>query len=445
MKATPRHRPIHFLTITSLLAVGAATALPARSEPSQLAEVEGEAPPAEPVVSGAAETAGPAGGDAVAEPMVEPAGGADASQVEPDVAPVDAAAASAPTAVPADANAPGAGQPATAAAPAAPAPAAPAASATDANKGTPAIADGSRITLRDGEFSIQPPPGWEVYTDHPSLTLLMQVPFKPDMKYQRTIQVASFAGPRFVDEVTAKEYEDVIVRKFSAASGGMVDYKVRNHLNTNLADGREALLFYTEFGLDGVNLMQAHILVSGKQRHYLLSFTDVAEHFESDAATRFLTEAWDSMTSVQLGGPSPARFESMAVILVGAGTFALLLIVAFAFRQWHAARAYRDFADDRDLGDGDLASEPPRSLATSDYSTTGLGRDDLKPSRHSQAEFRLKEAEAESHHGSQAPGSALPSRFSDHIGSRSAKRPSKAVTDHSSAARSLGHDDDDLA
>ena len=85
------------------------------------------------------------------------------------------------------------------------------------------VAKGERVPVKDGDFSIKPPTGWEVYTHHPSLTLLMQVPFQQGIKYQRTIQVASFSDPRFIDEVTAKEYEDVIVRKFSVASASLVD------------------------------------------------------------------------------------------------------------------------------------------------------------------------------------------------------------------------------
>ena len=110
------------------------------------------------------------------------------------------------------------------------------------------IADGTkRIPLKGGDFSITPPAKWEVYTHHPSLTLLMQVPYKAGIKYQRTIQVASFGGSRFIDEVTAKEYEEVIVRKFSVASASLEDFRVRNHMVIEMADGRQGLLFYTEF------------------------------------------------------------------------------------------------------------------------------------------------------------------------------------------------------
>lgn len=211
------------------------------------------------------------------------------------------------------------------------------------------IAEGAkRVNVREGDFSLQPPVGWEVYVNLPSLSLLMQVPHKQGEKYQRTIQVASFAGPRYMDEVTAKEYEDVIVRKFSVASSSIEDYRIRNHLPIEMSDGRQGLLFYTEFKIDDVALMQAHILVSSQTRHYLLTFSDVAEHFENEAASQFLTEAWDSMISVQLSSKTPARFESAAYIGIVAGAALLLGLLVFGFRQWRSGREYRDFANGKE-------------------------------------------------------------------------------------------------
>jgi len=224
------------------------------------------------------------------------------------------------------------------------------------------ISDGSRISLRKGDFTIKPPLGWEVYTHHPQLTLLMQVPYKPGMKYQRTIQVASFAGPRYIDEVTAKEYEQLIVRKFSVASASIQNYHVRNHMAIELADGRPGLLFYSEFVLDGVSLMQAHILVSDKHRHYLMTFTDVAEHFENNDAGQFLTEAWDSMISVELATATPSRFGAAIVIMIGVGVLLLLLLVGWGVSRWRANRSYRDYVDDAGQ-ESDATSEAPKSFA----------------------------------------------------------------------------------
>jgi hypothetical protein len=239
---------------------------------------------------------------------------------------------------------------------------------------------GKRVEIREGDFSLQPPVGWEVYVNLPSLSLLMQVPHTPGERYQRTIQVASFSGPRYIDEVTAKEYEDVIVRKFSTASASIVDYRMRNHMTIEMADGRQGLLFYTEFKIDDVPLMQAHILVSSADRHYLMTYSDVAEHFESEAATQFLTEAWDSMISVQLSTKTPARFESAAYIGIAAGVVVLLGLALFGFRQWRSGREYRDFANGKEAFD-DKSGVSSIHSGVSLMDTTGSAVSQIQPSK----------------------------------------------------------------
>jgi hypothetical protein len=209
------------------------------------------------------------------------------------------------------------------------------------------VSDGSRIVVEGRGFSIRPPKGWELHTKHPTLSLLLQIPFKSGQRYRRTIQVASFNGARYMDELTAKEFEGLIVKKFSGASGSIENFRIRNHLNVELADGRPGLLFYTEMVIDGVDLMQAHILVSSPDRHYLMTYTDIREHFEDDAAAgQFLTEAWDAMISVELEGQTPQRFESMKQVGIGAGAMLLLLVVLWGMRQWHARRALAAYTDD---------------------------------------------------------------------------------------------------
>ncbi len=228
------------------------------------------------------------------------------------------------------------------------------------------ISGGERLSVRDGDFSVTPPKGWEVYEHLGDLTLLMQMPHQDGVKYQRTIQVASFSNPRFIDETTAKEYEEVITRKFAATSAAIEGYRIRNHLVIDMADGRQGLLFYSEFNLDNVALMQAHILVSSAGRHYLMTYTDVAEHFESEAANQFLTEAWDSMISVQLGAPTPGRFTEVIYGAAAAVATVLLSTGLILFRRYRAARQYRDYADGD--SDGTLEGSLP---ATRMSSTTG--------------------------------------------------------------------------
>jgi len=235
--------------------------------------------------------------------------------------------------------------------------------AKDAGK-PDSIGDGKVLELKDKEFSITPPTGWEVFSTHPSLSLLMQVPYDKSLKYQRTIQVMARSGLRYMDDVTAREYEQFIVREFSKVSVSIEDYKLRNHVPIQMADGRQGLLFYTEFKLHNVNLMQAHILVSSPKRHYLITFTDVAEHFEKDDSSQFLAEAWDSMTSIKIEGAAPKRFNEMKVGGIAAGVLVVLSLLFWATRTWRAGRRFKELGDGKGLDDVDV-TEPEKFIVNS--------------------------------------------------------------------------------
>lgn len=242
------------------------------------------------------------------------------------------------------------------------------------------ISDGQRITLSDKDITLVPPKGWEVFTTHPSLTLLMQVPHQAGMKYQRTVQIASFSGSKFLDEVTAKEYEQIIVKKFTEVSTSVVDYRIRNHMPIEMADGRQGLLFYSEFQVDGVSLMQAHILVSSTKRHYVMTYTDLAEYFENDDKNQNLTEAWEAMTSIELEGRSPRRFESVFFIAIGATVLVLLGVAGYFVRRIRAGRKFAEYAQGHGLDENEPITREPRSFV-SNISSTASDISELKSMR----------------------------------------------------------------
>lgn len=219
------------------------------------------------------------------------------------------------------------------------------------------IANGEeRVIVKDGDFSMVPPKTWEVFSEMPGLTLLLQVPHSSGQRYQRTIQVASFSGSRFIDDVTAREFEETIVRKFASASASIEDYRVRNHMEVEMADGRTALLFYSEFNFDTVPLMQMHILLSSRERHYLVSYTDLAEHFEKED-NEFLAEAWAAMTSTQLGSRTPLRHEMLIIMGLVAVLIALVAGGALAARSYWSSKRYARYAEGKDLEDVHLTDD----------------------------------------------------------------------------------------
>ena len=91
------------------------------------------------------------------------------------------------------------------------------------------IAKGERIIVEERAFSIVPPKKWEIHKNYPGLSLLMQIPFNRKLSYQRTIKVMTFKSPRYIDDITRREFEKVLVQKYSLASQSIKNYRVRNH------------------------------------------------------------------------------------------------------------------------------------------------------------------------------------------------------------------------
>lgn len=232
-----------------------------------------------------------------------------------------------------------------------------------------------RISVDEKGFSIQAPPGWEVRKDFPNASLLMQVPMSPGTKYQRTIQVMSFSGARFINPVTAKEFEEIIQKRFAAASSSVQDYKVRNHLPIEMQDGRQGMLYYAAFVMEGVPMMQAHILVSSQTRHFLLTFTDLAEHFEESANSPELAEAWTSMTSVALDSPTPRSEDKMIILASIIGGVIVLFFVLILLRNWLARKRLRELTADgveiSDDGDDDVSGSEEAIIVSGEEQISG--------------------------------------------------------------------------
>ena len=207
------------------------------------------------------------------------------------------------------------------------------------------ISDGSRIFVKNKGFSIIPPLGWEIHTDYPNMSLLLQIPYKKGLAYQRTIQVMIFKGSRYIDDITSREFEKILIKKYSGMSQSITKYRVRNNLMTVIDDGREGILYYTEFLLEAKKMMQAHVLVSSDKHSYLLTYTDISAHFEGEKASKYLTKAWKSMISIRLAGDPPVRFQKMFLMGLMVIAILILLVLFYLIRHAKASRTYTEHAD----------------------------------------------------------------------------------------------------
>lgn len=301
----------------------------------------------------------------------------------------------------------------------------------------PVVPTSTRVDATEKGFAITPPEGWEVKRNVGNIELLMQVPKEPGMVYQRTVQVMVFDGAKFIDDATAKEFESTLVRKFSESSTAIEDFRIRNNTNIEMADGRKGLLFYSEFKIDGVPLMQAHILVSSATRHYLTTYTDLAEHFEKEENQAFLTEAWAAMTSIELDSATPGRFDGPLTVVVFLALFSVVA-AAIMFARYRNAKKKYDAIAAADPTTDNLVSASGAQTINSGISLITDGPDDDLNSDSPASDAATSTAQ-----NSQLGGSSniipIPTMTDDFASSHSGKSLNgKALTDDSTPLRRLG-------
>src|SRR5690606_21406875 len=132
--------------------------------------------------------------------------------------------------------------------------------------------------------------------------------------FQRNIQVLTFRDPLPIDEFTATEFEKRIIQNFAQASATIQGYKVRNYLPVKTDDGHSGFVFFAEFSIDSIRMMQAHLLLSSASRHFLITYTDLATAFEGTDTSAY-DQAWRSMKSVGLDSIAPKRLDPPLRIL----------------------------------------------------------------------------------------------------------------------------------
>jgi hypothetical protein len=209
------------------------------------------------------------------------------------------------------------------------------------------ISQGERIVIDGKGFSIKPPVGWILQRDVHRVSLALVAPV-PEGQYPSNINVIRFSGAKIINQETAEKFAEKIIKDFPAASPTIDAYTLRNSQPIDLADGRKALMFYTDFLGSGRKMMQAHVLASSETNHYLITYTDAAENFEPNAEgvqSQVFNLAWESLASLELDSPNPVPSQELTWILSIVGILVIAWFVFSFIRNRRAAAEYRQFAD----------------------------------------------------------------------------------------------------
>ena len=184
---------------------------------------------------------------------------------------------------------------------------------------------------------ITPPQGWEVTEGMAGTSLVMQEPLadkgaaekaaaqtgKDQTTFRRNITVAAIQNPAPIDEQRATELQAELEKRFGQ-SGVIRDYKVTEHKFFNYHGTNDGLVMYSSMVMSDVAVMQMHILVSGSEKQYLLTYTDLATSI-SNPNNPVFEAAWNSMVSIGVKGEAPKRFDQkQAATAAGAGAIVLV-------------------------------------------------------------------------------------------------------------------------
>ncbi len=221
--------------------------------------------------------------------------------------------------------------------------------------------DGNPISNAAFNFKITPPIGWEVTSNTGSLTLVMKEPRveAPDYekpKYQRNITLAIMHKGSPIDEAKALDITKQLADTFGKDSS-LSDFKVTEHKLFNYKGQNDGLVVYSAYRMGDFELAQMHVLVSGKEKQYMMTYTDLADRFQG--ADGAFEKAWNSMVSIEVDGVAPSRFDEVKPYVI-TGSIVGMMFLSLAVFAWRRSKTdYRSVnLDDSD----DFMSAPPLSL-----------------------------------------------------------------------------------
>jgi len=228
------------------------------------------------------------------------------------------------------------------------------------------ISEGGPWTSSEFGVTLTPPTGWQILANYRGKTVVLQpVPKEEKIKdyskpiYNPNITVAVMHEARPIDEMEALNLRKKLAMDFGQAPG-VTDFQILEHRFIDYRLKADAILLYTAFQLNGFPMSQMHIFLSGSKNSALLTYTDLADSFQSNEEA--MTQAWNAMLSTDLEGLAPKRYEDMIYGGAAAGVFLVAACLVLILRRRSAHRMYE--VEEEKLYRDDSGNEEEGSAVT---------------------------------------------------------------------------------
>ena len=227
------------------------------------------------------------------------------------------------------------------------------------------LTDGTAVEIPESGVKIIPAAGWEMIKGRPNISLILQKPLVKELAaadkgslaknnkagtvkitYQPNIVLATMHQALPIDGKTAAEIADEITKRFKDISG-VGNFQIQQEPKIfEYRTGADALIVYSTYTMNDVALGQMHMFFSGKDKSFLMTYTDQADHFMSEGADKNqdYQDAFRTMLSFEVNGKSPMRYREEIQLGIGIAVPVLFLLFVLVWARRHSSSFYRNFS-----------------------------------------------------------------------------------------------------
>jgi hypothetical protein len=202
------------------------------------------------------------------------------------------------------------------------------------------VADGNLVAIDALKVAVAGPKGWTVSFNNgtgPSIVmeeekvLVSRKIKKPVTTYQRNITMSVKHEGSPIDEKRAALLTEQLTNQFSKQSV-ITNFAILETKMIDLNEGKKAIMAYSSFSMNNVEMMQMHLLTSNEETQYLQTYTDMAKRFSPQDSG--FSQAWETMASMQINGKAPVRYQKiMELASVAGGSLLFLFMLMMVGRR----------------------------------------------------------------------------------------------------------------
>ena len=236
---------------------------------------------------------------------------------------------------------------------------------------------GFKIRVPDG-YLVEPPPAGTsaMFRYHKEVK-------KGSLQYKPYLSVLTFARSTSIDKdsfydpkAAANSYK--IKLQYEEVYGIPGKYEIMQESIITVKSGRDAMLIYARFPLPSTNILQAHLIMSGENRTYQVTFTDMEATFEEN-----FNAVYPFLVDMDFEGEAPSRptlfgkslpFVLVILITIG-GTWYFTLKRSKEELAEHTAEPVEVGPIDKGLGTvtNDFSGEGPGTTSSDLYGGSSGG------------------------------------------------------------------------